>query len=112
MRNLVETEQVYSNFPGEASGSEERVEIEGLRQPPDLAGVEDNRSSSGIDAEVAGIHVGLGKDQRLVGNADIGDGWVSLAELRNSLLGKKRGNLCVSRLEGKWTQSGRQTLLK
>ena len=99
---------MYSNFPGEGLGSEERVEIEGLGQPPNLARVEDDRSPSGIDAEVAGVHVGLGEDQRLMGNADIDNGWVPLAKLRNSLVRKEI--LCVSR--GKWTQSGKQTLLK
>jgi len=63
-----------SNFPGEGFSSEERIEIEGLGQPPNLAKVEDDRSSSSIDAEVTGVHVGLGEDQRLMGNADVGDG--------------------------------------
>ena len=107
--SLVGTEQVCSNFSGEGRGSEERVEIEGFGQPPNLAGVEDDRSSSGIDAEVAGVHVGLGENQRLMGNVDVSDGWEPLAELRNSLA-RKRERLCVSREE--WTQSGRQTLLK
>ena len=74
-----------SDFPGEARGSEERIHIEGLRQPPNIAEVENDRSSSGIDAKVTGVHVGLGKDQRLMGNADVGDGWGPLAENRNSL---------------------------
>ena len=68
------------NFPGEARGSEERIETEGLGQPPNLAAVEDDRSSSGIDAKVTGVHVGLGEDQRLMGNADVGDGWGPPAE--------------------------------
>lgn len=86
-----------SNFLGEGCGSEERLEIEGLGQPPNLAAVEDDRSSSDIDAEVAGVHIGLAEDQRLMGNADVGDGWGPLAELRNSLARKKKENLCVSR---------------
>jgi hypothetical protein len=92
-----------SNFPGEGPGEEERIETEGLGQPPNLAGVEDDRSSSGIDAEVTGIHVGLGEDQRLMSNADVGDGWGELAELRNSLARRKKEKLCVSR--GMRTQS-------
>jgi hypothetical protein len=99
-----------SNFPGEARGSQERIEIEGLGQPPNLARVEDDRSSSSIDAEVTGVHVGLGEDQRLMGNADVGDGWEPLAELRNSLARRKKEKLCVSR--GKRTQSGKQASLK
>jgi hypothetical protein len=94
---------VYSNFPGEGCGSEERIETEGLGQPPNLAGVEDDRSSSGMDAEVTGVHVGLSEDQRLMSNADVGDGWVPLAELRNSLEKRKKEKLCVSR--GKRTES-------
>ena len=99
-----------SNFTGKGRGSEERVEIEGLGQPPNLAEVEDDRSSSGINAEVAGVHVGLGEDQWLMDNTNVGDGWGPLAELRNSLARRKKERLCVSR--GKRTQSGRQTLLK
>ena len=51
-----------SDFPCEARGSEERVEIKGLGQPSNLAEVDHDRSSRGIDAEVAGIHIGLGED--------------------------------------------------
>jgi len=101
--SLVEIEQVCSNSLGEGRGSEERVETEGLGQPPNLAAVEDDRSSSGIDAEVTGVHVGLGEDQRLMGNPDIGDGWGPLAELRNSLERRGKRELCISR--GKRTQS-------
>lgn len=90
------------NFPCEACGSEERVEIEGLGQPPNLAEVEDDRSSSGIDAEVAGVHVGLGEDKRLMGNADVGDCWEPPAEYRNSLVRKKS---CVSGEGGEHSQA-------
>lgn len=99
-----------ATFRAKVRGSEKRVKIEGLGQPPNLAGVEDDRSSSSVDAEVAGVHVGLGEDQRLVGNADISDGWVPLAELRNSLVRQEKEKLWVSR--GKQTYSGGQTLLK
>ena len=95
--SLIGTEQVCRNFLGEGRGSEERIEIEGLGQPSNLAEVEDDRSSSGVNAEVAGVHVGLGEDQRLVGNADVGDGWIPLAELRNSLARRKKEKLCLSR---------------
>ena len=84
-----------SNFPGEGRGSEERVETEGLRKPPNLAGVEDDWSSRGIDAEVASVHVGLGEDNRLMGNPDVGDGWGPLAELLNSLE-KRKSESCAS----------------
>jgi len=94
-----------SNFLGEGCGSEERVEIEGLGQPPNLGAVEDDRSSSGIDAEVAGVHIGLAEDQRFMGNADVGDGWGPLAKLRNSLTRKKKEKLCVNR--GERIQSGK-----
>lgn len=86
-----------SNIPGKGRSSEECIEIKGLRQPPNLAGVEDDRSFGGIDTEVAGVHVGLGEDQWLMGNTDIGDGWGPLAELRNSLVRRKKEKLCVSR---------------
>jgi len=86
---------VCSNFPGEGRGSQERVETEGLREPPNLAGVEDDWSSRGIDAEVTGVHVGLGEDNRLMGNLDVGDGWGPLAELRNSLE-RRKSESCAS----------------
>ena len=86
-----------SDLPGEGCGSEERVETKGLRQPSNLTGIEDDWSSSGIDAEVTGVHVGLGEDQRLMGDPDVGDGWGPLAELRNSLERRKKRKLCISR---------------
>jgi hypothetical protein len=105
---------VCSNIPGEGPGSEERVEIKGLGQPPNLAGIEDDRSSSGINTKAAGIHVGLSEDQGLMGNADVGDGLgLGLqAAHRNNLAGKK-GKLCVSRdREADTVSQGDRTVLK
>lgn len=95
-RNLIGTEQACGNFPGKGPGSEERVETKGLGQPPNLAEVEDDRSSGGIYAKVAGVHVGLGEDQGLMGNTYVGDSWGPPAEVRNGLTSKEKGKLCVS----------------
>ena len=75
---------------GEGRDSEEHVEIEGLRRPPDRAGVEDSQSSNSINAKVAGVHIGLCEDQRVMGDTNVGNSWEPLAVLHNSLARKKQ----------------------
>lgn len=64
---------MFSYDPSKTCGVEESKESKRLGQPSNLSGVEDDRSSSGIDAKVAAVHVGLGEDQRLIGNVDVWD---------------------------------------
>ena len=81
---------MFSNDAGKTCGVEERKESKRLGQPPNLSGIEDDRSSSGIDAKVAAVHVGLGEDQRLIDNVDVWDIFgLQLPDHLNSLRERK-----------------------